>query len=131
MTKYLVVTAPKVAYAEAFAYVHEHWASGDAVWVSHPQVYEVYFGKQPLFLGAYTPLDELERTARDRRVWMIFNPQVPGATWFPEVFGRRRAAGNTPTLHHQPPGLEIVLSQPAIAPPPGQGSVLYSSGRAN
>jgi uncharacterized membrane protein len=115
MAKYLVVSAPKVDYLDAFTYVHKHRLPGDAIWVSHPQVYEVYFGREPLFLGAYTPLDELEQTARERRVWMVFNPQVPGATQFPEVFTRLRLAGSAPTAHEQVPGLEIELYEPAAA----------------
>ncbi len=115
MAKYLVVSAPKVDYIDAFTYVHKHELPGDAIWVSHPQVYEVYFGKEPLFLGAYTPLDELEQTARQRRVWMIFNPQVPGATQFHEVFTRLRRAGCAPTVHEQVPGLEIELYEPPAA----------------
>jgi hypothetical protein len=115
MAKHLVVAAPKVAYAEAFAFVHEHRAAGDAIWVSHPQVYEVYFGRPPLFLASYEPLDVLERTARERRVWMVFNPQVPGSTCFPEVFERLQAIHSVPTVHHQVPGLEIVLYQPGAS----------------
>jgi hypothetical protein len=42
---WLAVVPEKVEYREAFEYVREREQTGDAWWISHPEVYEVYFGK--------------------------------------------------------------------------------------
>ncbi len=42
---WLAVVPDKVEYRQAFEYVQEHQQAGDARWVSHPEVFEVYFGK--------------------------------------------------------------------------------------
>jgi hypothetical protein len=109
MAKDLVVRPVVVEFREAFAYVHQHRQPGDFVWVSHPQVYEVYHGKPAWLMGAYTPLDEVERVARSGRLWMVFTPQTPGLTLFPEVFARVQSAGGAAVARHEVQGLEVVV----------------------
>ncbi len=57
-----VVVPTKVEYREAFDYVRERQSLGDAWWVSHPEVYEVYFGKDR---------DCRSDPPSDRRTWLI------------------------------------------------------------
>src|SRR5262249_37694588 len=80
-------------FREAFAHVHRHRAAGDALWVSHPQVYEVYHGNPPA-LGAYSPADEVERRARAGRLWLVCTvTSGRGAVTAPGVVARVEAAG--------------------------------------
>jgi hypothetical protein len=109
IVKDLGVRPVVVEFREAFAYVHAHRQPGDVLWVSHPQVYEVYHGRPAWLLGAYTPVARVEEAARRSRLWMVFTPQTPGLTLFPEVFARVQAAGAVPVQRHQVQGLEIVL----------------------
>jgi hypothetical protein len=69
MAQSLFVVTPKVEFREAFAYVHHHWREGDTLWVSHPEVYEVYFGTDTHVLGYATPFEEVERIAARGRLW--------------------------------------------------------------
>jgi hypothetical protein len=108
MAKDIVVRPVIVEFREAFAYVHAHRQAGECLWVSHPQVYEVYYGRPAWLLGAYTPLAQVEAAARRGRLWMVFTPQTPGLTLFPEVFARVQAAGCAAVAWHQVQGLEIV-----------------------
>jgi len=117
MTKSLVVGDPRVEFREAFAYVHRHLSAGDRLWVSHPEVYEVYFGRTTGVLGAYTPLDVVEWAARRGPLWMIYTPQGPGMTNFAEVFERLQAVHSIPSRRHRVKGLDIVL----YVPPDQQG----------
>lgn len=112
MTKSLVVVEPRVEFREAFAYVHRHSSAGDRLWVSHPEVYEVYFGRKTGVLGAYTPLEVVEWVARKGPLWMIYTPQGPGMTNFTEVFERLQAVHSIPSKRHRVKGLEIVLYVP-------------------
>jgi hypothetical protein len=108
MAKDLVVRPVVVEFREAFAYVHQHRQPSDFIWVSHPQAYEVYHGKPAWLMGAYTPLEEVERAVRSGRLWMVFTPQTPGLTLFPEVFARVQAAGGVAVARQEVQGLEIV-----------------------
>ncbi len=82
------------------------------MWVSHPEVYEVYFGRDGRLLGAYTPLEMVEWAARRGPLWMIYTPQGPGMTNFTEVFKRLQAVKSIPSKRHRVKGLEIVLYVP-------------------
>jgi hypothetical protein len=64
------MVTPRCQFREAFAYVEAHREPGDAVWVSHPQVYEVYHGRAP-DLSAYSPPARVEQAARTGRLWMV------------------------------------------------------------
>ncbi|HTU92113.1 MAG TPA: glycosyltransferase family 39 protein, partial [Gemmataceae bacterium] len=66
----LVVVTPRCQFREAFAYVEAHRKPGDVLWVSHPQVYEVYHGREP-DLSAYSELAQVEQAARTGRIWMV------------------------------------------------------------
>jgi hypothetical protein len=112
MTKELVQRPFVTEFREAFVFIHGRRAAGEAVWVSHPQVYEVYHGRPPWLLGSYTPVDEVVQAARAGRLWMVFTLQKPGLTCFPETFAALQAAGCTSVAHHAMQGLEIVCYEP-------------------
>jgi hypothetical protein len=99
-------------FREAFAFVDDRREEGDAVWVSHPQVYELYRGHPPWLLGAYTPVGEVVRAASAGRLWMVHTPQTAGLTCFPEVFAALETAGCVPVSRHAVQGLEIVCYRP-------------------
>jgi hypothetical protein len=102
-------------FREAFILAHQRMRTGDYLWVSHPQVYEVYFGHPDWLLGPYTPMGRLDQAARSGRVWMICNPQVPGLTLYPDVFARLHDCGCVPGKTSHVEGLEIVLYTPGPA----------------
>jgi hypothetical protein len=68
--RHLVQVTPRGQFREAFAYVERQRAAGDEVWVSHPQVYEVYHGRPPL-LSAYSRPEAVARAAQTGRLWMV------------------------------------------------------------
>jgi hypothetical protein len=108
-----VVTGPTgIDFREAFAHVHQHRAAGDSVWVSHPEVYEAYFGRPVWLLGPDTPLGRVGQAAAEGRVWLVFTTQGPRRASFAEVFGWLEAVGSTPVRRHRVRGLEIVLYAP-------------------
>jgi hypothetical protein len=110
----LVVVTPRCQFREAFAYVEQQRAPGDALWVSHPQVYEVYHGRAPDF-GAYSPPEMVERAARAGRLWMVCavagSRERPTA---PETVIRVRAARCAPLRRRRFRGLEVVLYGPIM-----------------
>jgi hypothetical protein len=65
-----IVVTPRCQFREAFAHVETYRHPGDVLWVSHPQVYEVYYGRPPE-LDAYSPPEAVERAARTGRLWMV------------------------------------------------------------
>ncbi len=66
----LIEVTPRCQFREAFAYVEAHRKPGDVLWVSHPQVYEVYYGRAPT-LSAYSTPARVEQAARAGRLWMV------------------------------------------------------------
>jgi Dolichyl-phosphate-mannose-protein mannosyltransferase len=112
MTKSLFVVAPKVEFREAFAYVHRHWCSGDSLWVSHPEVYEVYFGSDLGVLGYHTPPEQITRAASMGRFWIVGPPQDQRLFDYAGVSAALREAHCVPIQRHQVKGLEIVLYSP-------------------
>jgi hypothetical protein len=66
----LRAVTPRCQFREAFAYVAAHRKPGDRVWVSHPQVYEVYYGRPP-HLSGYSSPARVEQAARKGRLWMV------------------------------------------------------------
>ncbi len=114
----LVVVTPRCQFREAFAYVEQHRAPDDAVWVSHPQVYEVYHGRPP-DLSAYAPPEVVERTARAGRLWMVGAVAGSGERLTAAAtVARVRAAPCTVLARRRFKGLEVVLYAPRNLPSP-------------
>jgi hypothetical protein len=110
MSKALVVVSPKIEYREALVHVHERLAAGDHVWVAHPEVYQVYFGKDDRLLGWYTPPAEVEQDARTGRLWVVRPPLPAGADNFYDMAGTlAQSAGKVVVERYPVKGLEVVL----------------------
>jgi len=109
----LIMVTPRCQFREAFAYVEQHRRAGDALWVSHPQVYEVYHGRPPA-LSAYSPSDKVEQVARTGRLWMICavagSHERPTA---PETVARMRASSCKILDRRRFRGLEVIFYAPA------------------
>jgi hypothetical protein len=71
--RYSVFAKPSVEFRQAFAYIHEQLEEGDSLWVSQPEVHEVYFGRTGV-LDANSPRDSLTAAAQHGRVWMLCHP---------------------------------------------------------
>ncbi len=112
MTKSFFRVQPKAQFREAFTYVREHWSAGDRLWVSHPEVYEVYYGRDATLLGYYTPPEVVANVARSGRLWTVCVPQEGDNITFPEVFKSLRAVQSVPIMRHRVKGLEVVLFAP-------------------
>lgn len=109
----LLEVTPRCQFREAFAYVEQHRTPGDVVWVSHPQVYEVYHGRAP-DLSAYSPPDIVEQAARTGRMWMIC--AVAGSHeryTAAETVARVKAAACIAFDRRRFRGLEVVLYGPS------------------
>ncbi len=113
MVKEMLAGPATPQFREAFALVQSRRHSGEGLWVSHPQVYEVYGGRPAWLMGAGTPLEQVKQAARRGRLWMVFTPQLPGLTLFPKVFAAVAEQGSTVLERHTLTGLEIVLYEPA------------------
>jgi hypothetical protein len=109
----LVMVTPRCQFREAFVHVEAHREPGDAVWVSHPQVYEVYHGRTPV-LSAYSAPETVARAARAGRLWMICaiagSHERPTA---PDVVARVRAGPCVPLSRRRFKGLEVTLYAPS------------------
>jgi hypothetical protein len=113
MTKEVFTGPCMPQFREAFDLVHSRRIEGDSLWVSHPQVYEVYRGRPHWLVGSGTPLATVARAARHGRLWMIYNRQGPGLATFPAVFATLKAYGSKPIEAHTLDGLEVVLYAPS------------------
>jgi hypothetical protein len=58
----------------AFAHVREARVSGDAVWVSHVEVYQTYYGQEENVYGAVDAPARVVGAARTGRVWVVNYP---------------------------------------------------------
>jgi 4-amino-4-deoxy-L-arabinose transferase-like glycosyltransferase len=67
----MAVMAPDPGFREAFAYADRHRRPTDVYWVSHPQVYEVYFRAKGTCLGSYDDENAVVERARGRRLWLL------------------------------------------------------------
>jgi uncharacterized membrane protein len=106
----LAEVTPRAQFREAFQYVHENQGEGDGVWVSHPQVYEVYHGRPPE-LSAYSTSEEVVRAARRGRLWLIASVGARGITASELIDGIR--SGPFVVLQRRRfKGLEVVLFAP-------------------
>lgn len=109
----LATVESKSGYREAFAYVHEHWRPGDSLWVLHPEVYQVYFGKDARPMGCDTPREVVEERARSGRLWTVTVPEHPRVVFCPELFASLRSDAYVSPDKHPVDGLEAVLYVPA------------------
>ena len=70
MTKEIVSVHSRGDWRGAFAYVQQHKAAGDTVWVAFPRVYEVYYGDPSDFAGDVDAA-AMERLALQGPVWVV------------------------------------------------------------
>jgi hypothetical protein len=82
MSKALIVAEPKCDYRGAFAYVSGRRMADDVLWVCHPEVYQVYYGKQAPVLSTLTPVPSVAEAARRGRLWMVVPPASLGQSVF-------------------------------------------------
>jgi hypothetical protein len=116
---------PRCQFREAFAYVEAHREVGDILWVSHPQVYEVYYGRPP-DLSAYSPPEMVARATKTSRLWMVC--AVAGSRerhTAAETVARVKAVSPVILDRRRFRGLEVVLH----GPPAKKGSFLSSASR--
>jgi 4-amino-4-deoxy-L-arabinose transferase-like glycosyltransferase len=66
----LAEVTPRAQFREAFDHVRASRINGDALWVSHAQVYEVYHS-QPPELSACSSSEQVTLASRRGRLWLI------------------------------------------------------------
>jgi hypothetical protein len=71
--RYAICAKPSVEFRQAFAHIHRQMRDGDTLWVSQPEVYELYFGRPPS-LYAQSPQTVIDEAARRGRIWMLCHP---------------------------------------------------------
>jgi hypothetical protein len=106
----LAEVTPRAQFREAFAFVHENRAEKDVLWVSHPQVYEVYHGRPPE-LSAYSTSEEVLQAAREGRLWLIASVGTRGTT-APELLHSIRSGPFVVLQRRCFKGLEVALFAP-------------------
>jgi 4-amino-4-deoxy-L-arabinose transferase-like glycosyltransferase len=112
VVQFLIVVTPRCQFREAFAYVTAHRQTGEVLWVSHPQVYEVYYGRPP-DLSAYSSPARVEQAARTGRLWMVC--AVAGSHeryTAADTVARVKAASGAVIDRRRFRGLEVVLYGP-------------------
>jgi hypothetical protein len=123
----LVLVTPKVEYREAFAYVHQNQSPDDAIWVLHPEVYEVYFGRQHCPLNTATTPQVIERIARGRRLWVVSMPFDPAGQAYPWSLRSLQSPDFVILDRQSLKGLEVLLfapNSPGVAPGHSQADLL-------
>jgi hypothetical protein len=105
-----IAVTPRCQFREGFAHVEAHRQPGDVLWVSHPQVYEVYYGRPP-DLDAYSPPEVVEGAARTGRLWMVCAVAGERLT-AADMVARVRAAPCLVLERRRFKGLEVVLYAP-------------------
>jgi hypothetical protein len=111
-----IAVVPRCQFREAFAYVEAHRKQGDVLWVSHPQVYEVYHGRAP-HLCAYSSPEQSEQAARMGRLWMVC--AVAGSReryTAPDTVARVKSSSCVVLDRRRFRGLEVVLYGPHVPP---------------
>jgi hypothetical protein len=104
------IESPRVDFRRAFELVRSEGRPGDLCWVSHPEVYEVYFGKGETGRISYAPAAAVVDEARGRRLWVIAPPPHPVKSYpWTELRACLRAAGIPRTFHRSCCGVEIDL----------------------
>jgi hypothetical protein len=111
--RYAVVAKPSVEFRQAFAYLNEQMREGDKLWLSQPEVYEIYFGRRPNVLDAKSSGDSLVEAARRGRVWMVCHP--PANRNAESAVARRHIESSGA---HQSDRLEFVHLDVSIFTPP-------------
>lgn len=106
--RYAVLAKPSVAFRQAFAYIHDHLREGDSLWVSQPEVHEVYFGSRRL-LDARSPAGELAAAARRGRVWMLCHPPAADTRQWQGARRRLETCGALPTAKIRFVHLDVTL----------------------
>lgn len=71
--RYSVFAKPSVEFRQALTYIHNRMRAGDSLWVSQPEVHEVYFGQSRL-LDKHSPAGALAAAAQRGRVWLLCHP---------------------------------------------------------
>lgn len=108
----LMQVTPRCQFREAFAYVESQRQPGEVLWVSHPQVYEVYHGRAP-DLSAYSSPVVVERAARTGRLWMVCAVAGSHERYTATATVERvKAAPCLPLVRRRFRGLEVVLYGP-------------------
>ncbi len=117
----LAVVTPRAEFREAFQHVQQHRVDGDDLWVSHPQVYEVYHGRPPE-LSAYSSPDEVRRAVQRGRLWLIVSVGARGVT-APDLIECIECGPSVVLQRRRFKGLDVVLFAPArtaqVQRPPG------------
>jgi hypothetical protein len=108
----LVSVTPRCQFREAFAFVEGQRQRGESLWVSHPQVYEVYRGRAS-DLSAYSPPDVVEQTARRRRLWMVCAVAGSHERYTAGDTVARVKAACRPVVRQRFRGVEVVLYEPS------------------
>ncbi len=111
--KYLVLVGTKSDFRNAFVYVDQNRHEQDLCWVSHPEVFEVYYRGRRTCLGSYTPANQLVTSVRGARLWVITPPETiwqgPYGQAIPEFLG---GFGMRLTSRRQFTGLDVLLFEP-------------------
>jgi len=112
--KHLAAPPAYPATRSAFEYVREHRKPDDTLWISHAEVYEVYYGEDSTVCAGTTFPDDVVRRAGEC-VWLVDQPAVGFSIATPLV-AKLQAAGYVETERQVRPG--VVLIRLTRTPPP-------------
>jgi hypothetical protein len=106
-----ITVEPKADFRDAFEYVQQHRLPDDKLWLTFPQVYEIYYGRQPGVLGSYDSAAKAAAAACRARIWLVVSPGLCGGRT-EEVLGLLRAIPCRITDAYQAKGVFVMLSEP-------------------
>jgi hypothetical protein len=113
--RYSIFAKPSVEFRQALAYIHDQMREGDSLWVSQPEVHEVYFGTQPR-LDVRSPASALAAAAARGRVWMLCHPPSSDTRISHDARRQLKACGAQPKTKFNFVHLDVTLFSPTELP---------------
>ena len=107
--KHLVVVSPKAEFREAFALPARQGSPADTWWVSHPEIAEVYLGKDMPYLLSDVPPEGVAAAAQGRPLWVIAATPPNGKRLDLELVRHLEAAGLRLKSRHDLPTVAVRL----------------------
>jgi hypothetical protein len=103
---------PRTDYRTALEFVQGQRLAEDLLWVKNPQVFEIYWGKQPGVLGPYDQVAKVVQLACRTRLWMIDSPS-PARGREDDVLSNLQALNCKIVQTFQFEGIRVLLIEPS------------------
>lgn len=103
-------------FREAFGWLESQRNPSDAIWISHPDIYQIYYGT--VVSGPFTPPEQFLDQVRSGRAWLVTSQFTSGNG---EAYGRTdllRRAGFQESLRQSFTHVDVILMELNASPRP-------------